>query len=67
MRGFMPSAKRSYSFKRADRAMIIVSHHAAFVREHCNRATVLKNGKLYDQVNLDDAFAFYHDETELAA
>lgn len=53
--------------KRADRAMIIVSHHAAFIREHCTRGAVLKNGRLYEQPNLDEAFAFYHDETELAA
>jgi capsular polysaccharide transport system ATP-binding protein len=53
--------------KRADRAMIIVSHHASFIREHCTRAAVLRDGRLYEQANLDDAFAFYHDERELAA
>lgn len=53
--------------KRGDRAMIIVSHHASYIREHCTRAAVLKDGKLYHQRSLDEAFAFYHDEAALAA
>lgn len=52
--------------KRGDRAMIIVSHHASFIREHCTRAAVLKNGNLYHHASLDDAFAFYHDDTVAA-
>jgi capsular polysaccharide transport system ATP-binding protein len=32
--------------KRGDRAMIIVSHDANFIREHCNHAAVLVGGKL---------------------
>jgi capsular polysaccharide transport system ATP-binding protein len=53
--------------KRGDRAMIIVSHHASYIREHCTRAAVLKEGRLYHHRDLDEAFAFYHDETALAA
>lgn len=32
--------------KRGDRAMIIVSHDAAYVRDHCNRWAVLNEGQL---------------------
>lgn len=45
--------------KRKDRAMIIVSHDPGYVREHCERAAVLINGKLTAFENVDDAFAFY--------
>ena len=32
--------------KRADRAMIIISHDASYIRDHCNRYAVLHEGKL---------------------
>jgi capsular polysaccharide transport system ATP-binding protein len=50
--------------KRSDRAMIIVSHSADYIRSHCQRAAVLKAGKLhnFDQV----AEALTHYECELA-
>jgi capsular polysaccharide transport system ATP-binding protein len=32
--------------KRKDRAMIMVSHDAGFIREHCSRASVLWSGQL---------------------
>jgi ABC-type polysaccharide/polyol phosphate transport system ATPase subunit len=40
--------------KRGDRAMIIISHDAAYVRDHCNRWAVLHDGKLvlYDDFEL---------------
>ena len=47
--------------KRKDRAMIIVSHDAGYVREHCNHAAVLVKGKLTPFAQVDDAFAFYQD------
>jgi capsular polysaccharide transport system ATP-binding protein len=53
--------------KRGDRAMIIVSHNAAFIREHCSRASVLVSGHLHHASSLDDAFDFYHQESALAA
>ena len=49
--------------KRADRAMIIVSHDAAYIREHCTRAAVLVNGELHHPAGLDEAFDFYHEST----
>ena len=48
--------------KRADRAMIIISHDAAYVRDHCNRFAVLHDAKL----ELYDDFEFaYADFKEL--
>ncbi len=51
--------------KRADRAMIIVSHDPAYVREHCTRASVLNNGHLTSFDTVDTAFEFYSSVTEL--
>jgi capsular polysaccharide transport system ATP-binding protein len=48
--------------KRADRAMIIVSHDPAYIREHCNLAAVLSNGHLYHYDSVDEAFEFYRAE-----
>jgi capsular polysaccharide transport system ATP-binding protein len=53
--------------RRGDRAMIIVSHNAEYVREHCTRAAVLIDGHLHHTNSLDEAFDFYHQETALAA
>jgi capsular polysaccharide transport system ATP-binding protein len=52
---------------RGDRAMIIVSHNADYIREHCSRAAVLVDGKLHHSSSLDDAFDFYARETAIAA
>lgn len=51
--------------RRGDRAMIIVSHDAGYIREHCTRAAVLLNGRLHHKDSLDEAFTFYHRETAL--
>lgn len=53
--------------RRGDRAMIIVSHSADFIREHCTRAAVLIAGELHHAGSLDEAFDFYHEESALAA
>jgi capsular polysaccharide transport system ATP-binding protein len=53
--------------RRGDRAMIIVSHDAGYIREHCTRASVLSAGELHHAPSLDEAFDFYHQETALAA
>lgn len=45
--------------KRQDRAMIIVSHQADYIRQHCDKAAVLVEGKLYQFEKIDDAFQFY--------
>ncbi|EGD60859.1 ABC transporter related protein [Novosphingobium nitrogenifigens DSM 19370] len=44
--------------KRADRAMVIISHDAAYIRDHCTRWAVLHEGKL---VQYDD-FEVAHGE-----
>jgi capsular polysaccharide transport system ATP-binding protein len=48
--------------KRADRAMIIVSHNPAYIRAHCSRAAVLAGGQLHHLPSIDEAFEFYHDQ-----
>jgi capsular polysaccharide transport system ATP-binding protein len=45
--------------KRKDRAMIIVSHDAGYIKAHCDRAAVLVAGKLYAFDHLDQAYDFY--------
>jgi capsular polysaccharide transport system ATP-binding protein len=45
--------------KRGDRALLLASHSAEFIRDYCGRATVLDRGvgTVYDDV--DEAFAVY--------
>lgn len=45
--------------KRADRALIIVSHDPGYIRSHCQRAAVLRDGKLHHFASVDDAFEYY--------
>lgn len=53
--------------KRSDRAMIIVSHDANYILQHCHRAAVLVNGKLHHPKTLEDAFAFYYQESAVTS
>lgn len=50
--------------KRKDRAILMVSHVAENIREHCDRAGVLIAGKLHLFECIDPAFDFYQSETE---
>ncbi len=52
--------------KRADRAIIIVSHEAHYLRDHCHRGCVLEEGVLLHFANLDDTL-YYHQQSMLAA
>lgn len=45
--------------KRADRAMVIVSHDGGYVRAHCDRAAVLSDGIIHHFPTIDEAYAFY--------
>ncbi|WP_369062985.1 ABC transporter ATP-binding protein [Burkholderia gladioli] len=45
--------------QRADRSLIIVSHDAGYIREHCDRAAVLVQGRLHTFDVVDEAYAFY--------
>ncbi|RST30383.1 ABC transporter ATP-binding protein [Sphingomonas ginkgonis] len=49
--------------KRGNRAMIIVSHDSAYIREHCTRAAVLDGGALHHPASMEEAFDFYHEAT----
>ena len=45
--------------KRSDRAMIIVSHSADYIKQHCQHAAVLLSGKLHNFAEVQHAFDFY--------
>jgi capsular polysaccharide transport system ATP-binding protein len=49
--------------KRKDRAMIIVSHDANFIKAHCDHASVLVAGKLHRFEHVDEAYDFYTGQT----
>lgn len=51
--------------KRRDRAMIFVSHDIGYIREHCDVAAVLLDGRLHHFDNIDQAQDFYA-ETQAA-
>lgn len=45
--------------KRKHKAMVIVSHHEHFIREHCTHAAVLVSGRLHNFADNIQAFDFY--------
>ena len=45
--------------KRRHKARIMVSHHAESIMEYCERAAVLRQGKLHRFDNVGDAYDFY--------
>lgn len=51
--------------KRADRSLIIVSHDASYVREHCSKLCVLSEGRMSVFTDSDEAFEFYHQAIHL--
>lgn len=46
--------------KRANRAMIIVSHNPDFIKAHCDQVAVLYDGKLKSFTNIEEGNEFYH-------
>ncbi len=44
--------------KRADRAMILVSHSPEIIKAHCDKACVLKSGRLFEFETTDLAYQF---------
>ena len=52
--------------KRADRSMIIISHDANYVRNHCNRWAVLDEGRLTQFSDFDEAYDFFFHRIGLA-
>jgi capsular polysaccharide transport system ATP-binding protein len=51
--------------KRADRAIIIVSHEAHYLREHCERACVIEKGVLHQFADVECALE-HHKHTMMA-
>jgi capsular polysaccharide transport system ATP-binding protein len=49
--------------KRRDRAMIIVSHNADYIRQHCETAAVLVDGCLHSFDHVEAALEFYEART----
>ena len=45
--------------RRRERAMVLVSHEAHYMREHCSRALVLHDGLLHRFSTVDAAYDFY--------
>lgn len=46
--------------KRGDRAMIIASHDEGYIREHCRRAALLRDGNLQEFANIDEALKLHN-------
>lgn len=59
---FHDKCKRELFEKRADRGFIIVSHEVHNIREHCERALVLDDGKLVEFKDVSDAIYFYQNK-----
>lgn len=51
--------------KRGDRAMVIISHDAGYVRSSCNRFAVLINGRLTEFGDFDAAYEYYSENIGL--
>ena len=64
---FHEKCNRELFGKRADRALIIVSHDPSYIREHCTRAAVLSGGALSHFASVDDAYEFYTQSTMASA
>jgi capsular polysaccharide transport system ATP-binding protein len=47
--------------RRADRSFVIVSHDTGYVREHCERVYVLKDGTMYAFPHIDEAVHFHEE------
>lgn len=60
---FHDKCKHELFEKRADRSFVIVSHEVHNIRDHCERAFVLNNGKLLEFPDINDAICFYQNES----
>jgi capsular polysaccharide transport system ATP-binding protein len=56
---FHAKCHRELFEKRADRSLIIVSHDAGYIREHCTRACVLDEGRLSNFDSMNEAYEAY--------
>ncbi|UCV13412.1 ABC transporter ATP-binding protein [Quatrionicoccus australiensis] len=48
--------------QRSDRALLLVSHDPGNIREYCNTAAILRNGKLDSFNSIDEAYSEYTNE-----
>ena len=46
--------------KRADRAMIIVSHELHNIKDYCNKSAILDKGKMTVYDNVEEGMSIYH-------
>lgn len=60
---FREKCHRELFEKRADRAKIIVSHDPNYLRQYCDRLSLLYDGKIDNFQDMDEAFAFYHEQS----
>jgi capsular polysaccharide transport system ATP-binding protein len=56
---FAEKCDRELFGKRGDRALIIASHVDTSIRQHCDTAAVLHEGRLHRFNDVDSAFSFY--------
>lgn len=57
---FHEKCQRELFERRNERAMVIVSHEAHNIREHCDKAFVLHGGVLHEFPDVDEAYNFYN-------
>lgn len=58
---FHEKCHRELFERRRDRAMVLVSHEAHYIRDHCEHTLVLHEGRLHGFTSVDEAYAFYQD------
>lgn len=58
--GFHEKCRVELFEKRADRAMIIVSHDAPYIRDHCTKVGVLHGGAIAMFEDTNEAYAYYN-------
>ncbi len=64
---FHERCNRELFQNRGDRAMVIISHDASYVRDHCNRYAVLEKGKLVLFDDFDEAYDDFRKKIGVAA
>lgn len=62
---FHERCNRELFQKRGDRAMVIISHDAGYIRDHCQRFAVLHNGKLAMYEDFEVAYADFREKIGL--
>lgn len=57
---FQEKCRRAFEMRRQDSDLIIVSHHMSTIRDFCNRAAVLVDGKLRMFDSVEEAIEVYN-------